>query len=106
MSTKSVIERQQNKIILQIVSSIMAIGMAERTANGQTTNAPSATADSGGSTNVTQLENVTVVGKLDTARNQIVPDLGATVYTIDKKQIVAKYNGLAAQVEKLQGGKP
>ena len=63
----------------------MAAGMAGQAANGQTTNSPPAT--SGGSTNVTQLENVTVVGKLDQARNQIVPDLGATKYEVDKTQI-------------------
>ncbi len=65
----------------------MAVGMAGQAANGQTTNAPAATADSSSSTNVTQLENVTVVGKLDQARNQIVPDLGATKYEIDKSEI-------------------
>jgi outer membrane receptor protein involved in Fe transport len=40
-----------------------------------------------GSTNVTDLGNVTVVGKLNQARNQILPDLGATAYTINKDQI-------------------
>jgi outer membrane receptor protein involved in Fe transport len=39
------------------------------------------------STNVTDLGNVTVVGKLNQARNQILPDLGATAYTINKDQI-------------------
>jgi outer membrane receptor protein involved in Fe transport len=48
---------------------------------------------SGSSTNVTQLGNVTVVGKLDQARNQIVPDLGATAYTIDKDQIAVLSQG-------------
>ncbi len=42
---------------------------------------------SGSSTNVTQLGNVTVVGKLNQARNQIVPDLGATAFSINKDQI-------------------
>jgi outer membrane receptor protein involved in Fe transport len=48
---------------------------------------------SAGSTNVTQLGNVTVVGKLNQARNQIVPDLGATAYTINKDQIAALSQG-------------
>jgi outer membrane receptor protein involved in Fe transport len=48
---------------------------------------------SGTSTNVTQLGNVTVVGKLNQARNQIVPDLGATAYTINKDQIAALSQG-------------
>jgi outer membrane receptor protein involved in Fe transport len=93
MSTKFFIDRQQNRLILQIVASIMAIGMAGRTANGQTANAPATAADSGSSTNVTQLGNTTVVGKLDTARNQIVPDLGATVYSVDKTQIDSQSMG-------------
>ena len=54
--------------------------------------APAAT-DTGAGTNVTRLETVTVVGKLDAARNQIVPDLGATVYTVSKEQIQALPQG-------------
>jgi len=48
---------------------------------------------SGSSTNVTQLGNVTVVGKLDQARNLILPDLGATAYSISKEQITAGSQG-------------
>src|SRR5690242_13240222 len=57
----------------------------------QTTNAPpaSGTADSGSDTNVVKLTPTTVVGRLDVAREQIVPELGATVYSIDKTQIQA-----------------
>ena len=49
--------------------------------------------DSGTGTNVTKLENVTVFGKLDQARNQILPDLGATVYAVSKEQIAAQPQG-------------
>jgi outer membrane receptor protein involved in Fe transport len=49
-----------------------------------------------GSTNVTQLENMTVIGKLDVARNQILPDLGATVYSINPAQIQALPQGANA----------
>src|SRR5205085_918596 len=38
-------------------------------------------------TNVTKLGETTVIGKLNEARNQIVPDLGATTYSISKDQI-------------------
>jgi len=34
-----------------------------------------------------QMPEVTVVGQLDQARQQIVPSLGATVYTIDQQDI-------------------
>jgi outer membrane receptor protein involved in Fe transport len=77
----------------------MAIGLAGSAAHGQTT--PAATAPSGGSTNVTKLENVTVVGKLDTARNQIVKDLGASVYEVPKAQIAAEPLGEAAPINQV-----
>ena len=55
----------------------------------QTNNAPSLpdSTASGSATNAVQLQDVTVFGKLDTARNQIVPTLGASTYTISKEQI-------------------
>ena len=55
----------------------------------QTTNAPSvpASGNSGSATNAVKLEDVTVIGKLDTARNQIVPALGASSYTLTEEQI-------------------
>ena len=66
-----------------------AIGLASLTcgtaALAQSTNTPAAR--SGSSTNVTKLEDVTVVGKLDQARSQILPNLGATAYSITKTQI-------------------
>jgi outer membrane receptor protein involved in Fe transport len=45
------------------------------------------------STNVTQLGETTVIGRLDTARSQISPDLGATAFTINKDQIAALSQG-------------
>ncbi len=84
-------------MIWEIVASIMAIGMAGHAARGQTTNAPPTVAESGATTNVTQLENMTVVGRLNQARNQILPDLGASTYTIPKAQIKAQPEGENAQ---------
>jgi outer membrane receptor protein involved in Fe transport len=54
---------------------------------GNTTNVVSS------ATNVVTLAPTTVVGKLDTARNQIVPDLGATTYTMNQAQIAALPQG-------------
>src|SRR5947207_1890232 len=51
--------------------------------------ASAVTSGSGGDTNVVKLTPTTVVGKLDVAREQILPELGATVYTIDQSQIQA-----------------
>ena len=45
------------------------------------------------STNVTQLGETTVIGKLNVARNQIQPDLGATAYTINNNQITSLSQG-------------
>jgi outer membrane receptor protein involved in Fe transport len=45
------------------------------------------------STNVTQLDTVTVVGHLNQARSQIVPNLGATAYTISSSNITAQAQG-------------
>jgi outer membrane receptor protein involved in Fe transport len=80
-------------MIREIVASIMAIGMAGHAARGQTTNAAPTVAGSGATTNVTQLESMTVVGRLNEARNQILPDLGASTYTIPKAQIQAQPEG-------------
>jgi len=57
------------------------------------TGSPTHAVASGNSTNVTQLGDVTVVGKLDQARNLILPDLGATAYSISKEQITAGSQG-------------
>jgi outer membrane receptor protein involved in Fe transport len=54
------------------------------------TNVP---ASSLGATNVTDLGNVTVVGRLNQARIQIVPNLGASAYAISKEQIAAEAQG-------------
>src|SRR5260221_12724860 len=67
------------------LASLLCAGMAlaqTSTNSPASTNSPSAN-----STNVTKLEKVTVVEKLDIAREEIVPSLGATSYTIDKEQI-------------------
>ena len=48
---------------------------------------------SGGSTNVTQLGNITVIGKLNQARSLILPNLGATAYTHTQDQIQSESLG-------------
>ena len=60
------------------------------------TNAPvvaSVPASSGNSTNVSTLPEVTVYGKLDQARSQIQPDLGATAYAVSAPQIASESQG-------------
>ena len=43
--------------------------------------------------NATKLPEVTVYGKLDQARSQILPDLGATAYSISKEQLQSVSQG-------------
>jgi outer membrane receptor protein involved in Fe transport len=67
------------------------------TALAQTNNVVATNADaSGSSTNVTQLGNITVVGKLDKARDAIIPDLGATAHVFSKEQIETLSQGANA----------
>ena len=48
---------------------------------------------SGSTTNVTKLQETTVVGKLDAARSQIMPDIGGTVTTMTSEQILSISQG-------------
>ena len=61
------------------------------------TNAPA----SGSSTNVTKLKETTVVGTLDAARSQIMPDIGGTVTTISSEQILNISRGADAPFNEL-----
>src|ERR1700685_2318397 len=45
------------------------------------------------STNVANLGNITVIGQLNQARSQILPNLGATAYTQTKEQIESASQG-------------
>src|SRR5689334_24318278 len=69
----------QNTRFYQAVILLISL-TAGGAAIGQTTNAPPAasTSDSGSGTNVVKLAPTTVVGKLDVAREQIVPDRKST----------------------------
>jgi hypothetical protein len=81
-------QKKRNSSLYFAVISLVASSCGN-TALAQTNIVPSATNSAAleSSTNVTDLGNVTVVGKLNQARNQILPDLGATAYTINKDQI-------------------
>ena len=83
---------RNRRLYLAVISSVaLACG---GTALAQTNDVSAAgAAASGSSTNVTDLGNITVVGQLDQARNQILPDLGASAYTISKDQIAAVSQG-------------
>lgn len=65
-------------------------------ANGVPVNTSTNGVSSGSSTNITDLGTVTVVGKLDQARSNILPDLGATAYTHTAAQIEMQSQGADA----------
>ena len=71
----------------------------EKTPTGAATQAgapaagPAAAVESGTPTTATELPEVTVFGQLDVARSLIVPDLGATAYTVTGQQIEVESRG-------------
>jgi len=92
---------KNRRVYLAVISSValscggMALAQTNIVADAKAVSPGGSTnvVSSGSSTNVTQLGNVTVVGKLNQARNQIVPDLGATAFTINKDQIATLSQG-------------
>ncbi|MEY2430147.1 MAG: hypothetical protein QOJ40_3032, partial [Verrucomicrobiota bacterium] len=59
------------------------------------------TASTDGATNITKLAPTEVIGKLDVAREQIVPSLGATSYGVSKEQIEALPQGENAGINQV-----
>jgi len=88
-------KNRNRRLYLSVISSVaLSCG---GTALAQTNDVAAASADaSGSSTNVTQLGNITVVGKLDKARDQIIPDLGATAHVFSQEQIETLSQGANA----------
>ncbi len=76
-------------VILFVALSCGSSALAQTNAVSAATN--SATSDI--STNVANLGNITVIGQLDQARSQIVPNLGATAYTHTAAQIESQSQG-------------
>jgi hypothetical protein len=76
-----------NRLLIAVLAGCLTICFASR-AEAQTTPA-TGPAPSGISTagQPMQLPQITVIGQLDRDREQIVPSLGATVYTIDQQEI-------------------
>jgi outer membrane receptor protein involved in Fe transport len=73
--------------------------------NAPTTNSPAAngtnTLSSGGTTNVANLGNVTVVGQLNQERSQILTSVGATAYTHTAANIQAQSQGANAPLNQV-----
>src|SRR5260370_26807681 len=65
------------------------------------TNAPPAATNSIKPANATRLEDVTVYGRLDEARINIAPDVGANPYTHSSNQLPAQAPGLHAPLNQV-----
>ncbi len=87
------IENSGKKYWLVISAVALSCGGTALAQTNTVAAAKSATSGSGSSTNVTQLGNITVVGKLDQARSNILPNLGATAYTHTAEQIENQSQG-------------
>jgi outer membrane receptor protein involved in Fe transport len=87
--------RRKSRVYWAVISWVALSGGG--TAWAQTNNVSAAnTGVSDNSTNVANLGNITVIGRLDQARNQIIPDLGATAHTFSKEQIQTLSQGANA----------
>jgi hypothetical protein len=81
-------ENVNRKLYLTAIS-LVALSCGGK-AMAQSTNV---VASSNTTTNITQLGNITVIGKLDQARSNILPNLGATAYTHTAEQIESQSLG-------------
>jgi outer membrane receptor protein involved in Fe transport len=88
-------KNRKSRVYWAVISMVALSGGG--TALAQTNNVSAAnTGVSDNSTNVANLGNITVIGRLDQARNQIIPDLGATAHTFSKEQIQTLSQGANA----------
>ena len=94
-------KNRDRRLYLAVIS-VVALSCGG-TASAQTNGVAVATNSiaSGSSTNVTDLGSVTVVGKLDQARSQILPNLGATAYAHTADQIESQSQGDDAPLDEI-----
>ncbi len=79
-------------------SAFLAISLALASISHSTAQTPPSTAETG---QTQQMKEITVVGQLDEARSQIVPSLGATVYSINQQNILNQAQGDNVPFDKL-----
>ena len=88
--------KNRNYRLYRAVFSLAALSCGG-TALAQTNALSAANAEvTGGSTNIANLGNITVIGKLNQARDQIIPNLGATAHTFSEEQIETLSQGANA----------
>src|SRR5450631_317640 len=90
-------KKRNRRLYLAVISSVaLSCGSAGLAQTNIVATTNSVASDS--STNVANLGNITVIGQLDQARSQILPNLGATAYTQTKEQIASSSQGGNAPV--------
>ena len=89
------LKRRKSGVYWAVISSVaLSCGGTAWAQTNAVSPAKAGEADS--STNVANLGNITVTGKLDKARDQIIPDLGATAHTFTQEQIQTLSQGANA----------
>jgi hypothetical protein len=87
-------EKANRRLYLAVISSVaLSCGSAALAQTNVVSVTTNSVASSENSTNVANLGNITVIGQLDQARSQIVPNLGATAYTHTAEQIESQSQG-------------
>jgi len=81
--------------LVVLVAALLATPVVVPVSAAETNNPPVASVPptAASSTNATQLPEVAVYGRLDQARSQIMPNLGATAYSMSKVQIESEAQG-------------
>jgi hypothetical protein len=88
-------QKWKSRFYWAVISSVALSGGGTTLAQTNVVSAANA-GETGSSTNVANLGNITVIGRLDQARNQIIPDLGATAHTFTQEQIQTLSQGANA----------
>lgn len=87
-------KKLNRRIYLAVISAVaLSCGGAAMAQTNDLVGATNSVPTSENSTNIANLGNVTVIGQLDKARSQILPDLGATAYTHTAEQIESQSQG-------------
>ncbi|HEU6449478.1 MAG TPA: TonB-dependent receptor [Verrucomicrobiae bacterium] len=95
-------KKLNRRIYWAVISSVaLTCGGAAMAQTNEVVAATNSVASSETSTNVANLGNVTVVGQLNQARSQIMPNLGATAYTHTSEQILSQSQGANAPMTKV-----
>jgi TonB dependent receptor-like, beta-barrel len=86
-------KNRNHRIYLAVISAVALSCGKTLAQTNVVSSATNSVPSSENSTNVANLGNVTVVGQLDQARSQILPNLGATAYTHTAEQIQSQSQG-------------